>query len=320
MQQIMSGNVKDTQIAAFLLAMRAKHETIEEIYGVVAAIRELAWQVPVDKSECIDIVGTGGDGANLFNVSTAAALVTSAAGVKVAKHGNIGMTSTSGSADLLSKAGVKIDLAPDQVKACIDRVGIGFMFAPIHHPAMKFMKDARQDLGVRTLMNLVGPLCNPAMVTKKVIGVYQLDLCKKVAEVMKLSGCEHVLVVHAADGLDEISIYKETSIAELKDGDIKEYSVEPRDIGVNPENLEGLQVSSVSESLGMIKSVLGLGSTLVDKKARKLIAANAGAALYVAGSVKSLKEGTNKAFDIIDSGLGLEKLQELASFTQTFKS
>lgn len=232
MRQVMTGACDDAQIGAFLMGLRAKGETIDEIAGAVGVMRELATGVTLDDPHAVDIVGTGGDGANLFNVSTAAAFVAAAAGARVAKHGNRSVSSNSGSADLLETAGVRLDLSPAQVRECVDQAGVGFMFAPMHHSAMRHAIGPRKSLGLRTIFNILGPMTNPAGVKRMLIGVYSAALCAPMAEVLGRLGAEHAMVVSADDGLDEISIAAPTSVAEYRDGEIAEYVIDAPDFGI----------------------------------------------------------------------------------------
>ena len=320
MREIMTGQCTDARIGAFLMGMRMKSETIDEIVGAVAVMRELADQVQLDNlSRVVDVVGTGGDGANIFNVSSAAAFVVAAAGGKVAKHGNRAVSGKSGSADPLEAAGIYLDLKPEQVKRCIESVGVGFMFAQVHHKAMKYAAVPRRDLGLRTLFNMLGPLTNPAGVRHQVVGVFSQALCRPLAEVLKRLGSEHILVVHSRDGLDELSLAAPTHIAELKDGVISEYEVQPEDFGIKSQSLIGLTVDSAAESLALIRDALGKRRTENGQKAAEMIALNAGAALYAADHATSLREGVHLAHDALHTGLAWEKLDELVSFTAVFK-
>lgn len=318
MQQIMTGQCSDSQIAAFLVGMRMKSESIEEITGAAMVMRQLATQVQVNADHLVDIVGTGGDDAHLFNVSTASAFVCAAAGVKVAKHGNRGVSSSSGSADLLEQAGVNLDINPDQVARCIEEIGVGFMFAPAHHSAMKNVVGVRRELGIRTLFNILGPMSNPANVKNLLIGVFTKELCRPMAEVLRELGNEHVMVVHSTDGLDEISIASETHVAELKAGKVVEYTLKPEDFNIDSQSLIGLDVKDSEESLALIKDALGKRQGKYAEKAASMIALNAGSAIYLSGIANRLEEGVLMAQDAIDSGLALEKMKELASFTRVF--
>ena len=320
MMQIMTGKATDAQIGGFLVGLRMKGETVAEITGAAQVMRELATAVSVSGSHLVDIVGTGGDSAGIFNVSTASAFVAAAAGAQVAKHGNRSVSSKSGSADLLECAGVRLDLTSEQVALCVEEVGVGFMFAVNHHSAMKHAIGPRKELGVRTVFNLLGPLTNPAGVPNMVLGVYDRQWLRPVAEVMKQLGGEHVLVVHSADGLDEISIASETWVAELKNGDIREYSISPEDFGLARGDLKDLKVADAKESLDLIeralsKQALSKGSVT----ASDMVVLNAGAALYTAGIAKDLSEGVRLAQDAIGSGLAKAKISDLATFTHCLK-
>jgi anthranilate phosphoribosyltransferase len=266
----------------------------------------------------VDTCGTGGDGANLFNVSTASAFVVAAAGGHVAKHGNRSVSSSTGSADVLEAAGLNLGLSAEQVARCIEEIGVGFMFAPAHHGAMKHAIGPRKDMAIRTVFNMLGPMTNPAGVKHQIIGVFAKNLCRPIAEVLKRLGSEHVLVVHAEEGLDEISLAGSTHIAELKNNEVNEFSVRPEDLGLQTQNLDGLSVCSAEESLALIKAALGKEATDRAIKARDMISINAGAAIYVAGLASSLNEGVEMAGDAIGSGLALAKMAELASFTRVF--
>jgi anthranilate phosphoribosyltransferase len=316
MRQIMTGNATEAQIGGFLVALRMKGESIEEIAGAVEVMRELVTGVKVSGDGLVDIVGTGGDESNLFNVSTASTFVVAAAGGSVAKHGNRSVSSNSGAADVLEAAGVNLNLSPDQVALCVQELGVGFMFAPAHHSAMKHAIGPRRELGLRTIFNILGPMTNPAGVTRQLIGVYDQALCKLMAEVLGRLGAEHIMVVHSADGLDEISLAAETAVAEYKDGAVREYSIAPEDFMLERQSLDGLSVDDAEQSLALIKDALGKQATANGVKAADLIALNAGAALYVAGCATSIKEGVAMAQDAIGAGLAGAKLTDLATFTQ----
>jgi len=318
MRQIMSAGSTDVQIGAFLLGMRIKGETIDEVTGGVQVLREFASGVKVTGPNLVDIVGTGGDGANLFNVSTASCFVVAAAGGRVAKHGNRSVSSSSGSADVLEAAGVRLDITPEQVTQCVDKLGVGFMFALMHHSAMRHVSLARRELGLRTLFNVLGPMANPAGLKQQLIGVYDRVLCRPVAQVLQRLGSEHVLVVHSEDGLDEISLAADTHVAELKDGVVSEYTLEPEQLGFKREGMQDLVVDGVEQSLQLITSALAGEQDPRSQRAANMIALNAGAALYVAGVASSIVEGVNTANDILASGAGLEKLQQLAAMTRSF--
>lgn len=319
MGQIMRGQATEAQIGAFLMGLRMKSETIDEIVGAVQVMRELAIPVHVETANLVDICGTGGDGSNLFNVSTAAAFVIAAAGGHVAKHGNRAVSSKSGSSDLLDRAGIRLDLTPENVAHCIEDIGVGFMFAPAHHTAMKFTVGPRKELGMRTLFNILGPMTNPAGVRHQLIGVFSEKLCRPMAEVLRRLGSEHILVVHSADGLDEISLASRTHVAELKNGEINEYDILPEDFGIQSQSLVGLSVESAEESLALVRAALGRNHEALAEKARDVVILNAGAAIYAADLASSLREGVERAGDAIGSGLALAKLQELSDFTRCFE-
>ncbi|TNC80912.1 MAG: anthranilate phosphoribosyltransferase [Oleiphilus sp.] len=319
MQLIMTGGATEAQIGGFLVALRMKGESIEEITGAASVMRDLSTKVSVSGPHLVDTCGTGGDGANLFNVSTASAFVVAAAGGRVAKHGNRSVSSSTGSADVLETAGINLNISPEQVARCVEEIGVGFMFAPAHHSAMKHAIGPRKEMAIRTIFNMLGPMTNPAGVTRQVIGVFSGSLCRPMAEVLKRLGSEHVLVVHADDGLDEISLASKTRIAELKNGDITEYSVQPEDFGLSSESLLGLSVESAEQSLALIKSALGKDDSDIAVKARHIITLNAGAAIYASGLAVTLAEGVDRAADAIGSGLALGKMNDLASFTRVFE-
>ncbi len=315
MRQIMTGDATPAQIAGFLVALRMKGETLDEIAGAVLVMRELATGVQVSGDHLVDIVGTGGDGANIFNVSTASSFVVAVSGARVVKHGNRSLSSKSGSADLLEAAGVRIGISPEQVARCVNEVGVGFMFAPAHHSAMKHAGPPRKELGIRTLFNMLGPMTNPAGVRRQLTGVYDPALCRPVAEVLGRLGSEHVLVVHSDDGLDEISLAAATRVVEYKAGEIREFTLQPEDFAIERQSLDGLQVEGAADSLALVKDALGKRKTPQGRKAADMLALNAGAGIYVAGVAADLAQGVAMAQDAIASGLALEKLNELAMFT-----
>ena len=316
MRIVMTGGATPAQIGGFLVALRMKGETLDEITGAAMVMRELATPVDINADYLVDTCGTGGDGANLFNVSTVSAFVVAAAGGRVAKHGNRSVSSSTGSADVLEAAGIKLDITAEQVARCVREIGVGFMFAPAHHSAMKHAIGPRKELGMRTIFNMLGPLTNPANVKRQVIGVFNGALCKPMAEVLARLGSEHVMVVHAKDGLDEISLATETQIAELKDGVIREYTVKPEDFGIQSKSLIGLSVSNAEDSLLLIKDALGNRRGQYAEKAADIITLNAGAAIYVSGVVDTFADGVEMARDAIGSSLAGEKIRELAAFTQ----
>lgn len=315
MRQIMTGGANDAQIAGFLVALRMKGETVDEITGAAQVMRELATAVDVNAENIVDTCGTGGDGANIFNVSTAAAFVAAAAGVSVAKHGNRSVSSSTGSADVLEAAGVNLSAAPECVARAVETVGLGFMFAPAHHSAMKHAIGPRKALGLRTIFNLLGPMTNPAGVKRQVLGVFEKSRCRPMAEVLQRLGSEHVMVVHAEDGLDEISISAPTHVAELKNGKISEYTFEPNTLGIEYSDLSGLDVKSAEASLVLIKAVFARSSEPQVVKATALVCVNAGAAIYVAGIASSFEQAYAMAEDAIFSGGAAEKLSALIQFT-----
>ncbi|WP_323751544.1 anthranilate phosphoribosyltransferase [Marinobacter sp.] len=318
MRIVMKGEATDAQVGAFLMGLRLKSETIDEITGATEVMRELVTKVEIKAEPLIDIVGTGGDGANLFNVSSAASFVVAAAGGFVAKHGNRGVSSKSGSADLIEKAGVNLTMSPEEVARCVEEIGVGFMFAPSHHGAMKNAIGPRKELGCRTIFNILGPMTNPAGVKRQLIGVFTKALCRPMAEVMQRLGAEHIMVVHSKDGLDEISLATETHVAELNDGEITEYSITPEDLGIKSQALVGLTVDSSEESLKLIRSAFGRQHDETTEKARDMIALNAGAAIYIAGLANTPKMGVEMALDAMGSGLAAGKMSELADFSNCF--
>lgn len=320
MHQIMTGECTQAQIGAFMMGLRMKSETIEEIVGAVQTMRNLAVKVPlVNIDKVVDVVGTGGDGANIFNVSSATAFVAAATGVKVAKHGNRGVSSKSGSADLLEAAGVYLHLTPEQIARCIEVIGLGFMFAQDHHKAMCYAALPRKELGLRTLFNILGPLTNPADVKHHAIGVFSQALCRPIAEVLKRLGSNHALVFHSKDGLDEFSLASATFVAELKENDVIEYWLEPEEIGISGQTLTGLTVQNAKQSLELIKDALGGRHTEAGKKAAEMIILNTAPVLYAADHTTNLKEAIQLAQDAVFSGVAEDKMRELAAFTQVYK-
>jgi len=313
MRLIMTGEATPAQVGGFLVGLRMKGETVDEITAAASVMRELASGVKVDGDHVVDIVGTGGDGINTFNISTASTFVVAAAGGTVAKHGNRSVSSKSGSADLLEAAGVSLDLSPEQVGQCINDVGVGFMFAPKHHSAMKHAIGPRKEMAVRTIFNVLGPLTNPAGAPNQLLGVFSDELVQPLAEVLNALGSNHVLVVHSADGMDEISIADETHVAELKNGTITTYTISPEQFGLERGKLEALQVDGAAQSLDVIKSVFAN----TPGAARDIVIMNAGAAIYAADLVGTLEDGINKAKDIIASGAAQTKLDELVSLSSS---
>lgn len=310
MQHIMGGQLTPAQIAAVLIALRIKGETVTEIAAAAAVMRELSDKVkikPRDDGHLIDTCGTGGDGVQTFNISTGAALVAAAAGAHVAKHGGRSVSSTCGSADVLEKLGVNVNLTPQQVAHCVDSIGVGFMFAPNYHSAMKHAAPVRRELGVRTLFNLLGPLTNPAGARNQVMGVFRQDLTGKLAQVLQQLGSRHVLVVHGEDGMDEISIGGKTFIAELKGDKVSEYTVQPADFGLKTAPLKAIRVDNVDEAKAMLLGVLDNQPGA----ARDIVQLNAGAAIYVAGLSDTLGNGVKKAAEVVASGGAKNKLAQL---------
>jgi anthranilate phosphoribosyltransferase len=315
MRTVMTGGATDAQIGALLLGLRAKGETIGEIAAAARVMRELATPVTVPGSfDLVDLVGTGGDGANLFNVSTAASFVAAAAGARVAKHGNRGVSSSSGSADVLESMGVRVGLAPEQVARAVRELGIGFMFAPTHHGAMRYAIGPRRELGMRTVFNVLGPMTNPAGVRRQLIGTFDPALCRPMAEVLRNLGSEHVVVVHAEDGLDELSLAAPSRVAELRGGEVTEYRLTPEELGLERQELDGLSVASADESAALIRDALGKRRQERARKAADMIALNAGLACYVAGLADSPRQGVALAQDLVLSGQALEKIDALAAF------
>ena len=311
MRQIMTGNATDAQIGGFLIALRCKGETIDEIAAAAEVMRELAGKVEVTGEHIIDTCGTGGDGANTFNISTTCAFVVAAAGGRVAKHGNRSVSSSCGSADLLEAAGVNLHLTAAQVAECVNTIGVGFLFAPKHHGAMKYTIGPRKEMGVRTLFNLLGPLSNPAGAPNQLIGVFSKAWVGPLAEALKKLGSRHVLVVSADDGLDEISIASATHIAELKGGSVSTYTVTPEQFGLNRADLRELAVTDAAASLVMVKSVL----ENQPGPARDIVILNAGAAIYAADITDSLAAGIDTARQALASGAAKAKLDALIAYS-----
>lgn len=316
MRTIMTGQATPAQIGGFLIGLRMRGETITEISAAAGVMRELSAKVTVSKEHLVDTCGTGGDASGTFNISTASAIVVAAAGGRVAKHGNRSVSSKSGSADVLEAAGVNLNVSPEQVEQCINQLGVGFLFAQLHHSAMKHAIGPRRELGVRTIFNVLGPLTNPASAPNQVLGVFAKAWVRPMAEVLQTLGSEHVMVVHAADGLDELSIASTTHVAELKDGQITEYTVQPEDFGLQQQSLDSIRVSTAEESLALIQQVLaGEAGT-----ARDIVCLNAGAAIYTAGLATSHAEGIVKAQQALDSGAAASRLQQLIDLTNSFKA
>lgn len=311
MNQIMTGEATPLQVAAFLTALRMKGETVEEITGAARVMREKAHRVDVGSMAVLDTCGTGGDQKGTFNISTTSAFVVAGAGIPVAKHGNRSVSSQSGSADVLGALGVKVDAPKDRVEQCIAKIGIGFLFAPLLHEAMKYAVQPRRDIGIRTIFNILGPLTNPAMARYQLIGIYSGELVAMIAHVLKNLGSARALVVHGLEGLDEISLCGPTKVAELRDGEVKEYTIEPEQLGLKRCLLKDLHGGSADESAVIVRAVL-------DGKpgpARDVVLLNSGAALYVSGNAATLQDGMRLAAESIDSGKARQKLQQLVEMT-----
>lgn len=316
MRQIMSGQMSPVMTAALLIGLRVKKETIGEIAAAAQVMRELATKVEVkDPSNLVDVVGTGGDSANTFNISTAATFVCAAAGARVAKHGNRAVSSKSGSADVLEALGANIGLTAAQVGECIDEVGVGFMFAPNHHSAMKHAAAVRRELGVRTIFNILGPLTNPAGAPTQLMGVFHADLVGILIRVMQRLGNRHAMTVFGVEGLDEISISGQTMVGELKDGRVTEYTVHPEQFSLPVHDARTLKVGNVEESRAMVIAALENKSGA----ARDIVALNAGAAIYVADKVASVQDGVDMALEVIASGAARDRLEKFIAFTNRFK-
>lgn len=310
---ILNGQLTPAQIAGLIVALRIKGEHVDEVAGAASVMRSLVTPVSVDDpDQVVDLCGTGGDGAKTFNISTACMFVLAACGVKVGKHGGRSVSSNSGSADALEALGVNINLNPGQVSECLGQAGIGFMFAPNHHSAMRFAGPVRKELGVRTIFNVLGPLTNPAGAKRQLMGVYDQSLLTLQANVLKQLGSTHALIVHGSNGMDELCIECASHVAELKEGVVTEYVVEPEDFGISKQSHEALSASSVEESLDKLKlSLRGEGGVIAD-----VVALNSGAALYVSGKASSIKEGVVMARKVMASGQASEKLAEFIQLTQ----
>ena len=316
MRQIMSGQMSPVMIAAFITGLRVKKETIGEITAAAQVMRELASKVTAkDTQHLVDVVGTGGDGAHTCNISTASMFVVAAAGARVAKHGARAVSSKSGAADVLEAFGANINLQPAQVAQCIDEIGIGFMFAPNHHAAMKHAAPVRRELGVRTIFNILGPLTNPASAPTQLMGVFHPDLVGIQARVLQRLGSRHAMVVHGMEGLDEISVSGRTLVSELKEGRVEEYELHPERFGLGVHDPRTLRVATVEESREMVLAALENRSGA----ARDIVALNAGAAIYVSDKAESLEAGVEKAFETIKSGAARAKLDTFVEATKKFK-
>ena len=314
MRTIMTGEATQAQIGGFLIGLRMKGETTDEVVAAASVMRELSTKVAAPDEYLVDTCGTGGDSSGSFNISTASVFVTAAAGAHVAKHGNRSVSSKSGSADVLETAGVNLDLNAEQVADCIKSIGAGFLFAVKHHGAMKHAIGPRKEMGVRTIFNVLGPLTNPASAPNQVIGVFSKDWVEPLARVLKQLGSRHVMVVHADDGMDEISIGSATSVAELKDGEIKIYSIKPEDFAMQRAELTSIKAKDSADSLKIIKTVFDnqIGP------AKDIVCLNAGAAIYVSGLAETLADGVEKAQRAIADGKARETFEKLISYSNQF--
>jgi anthranilate phosphoribosyltransferase len=311
MNQIMSGEATPLQVASFLTALRMKGESVEEITGAARVMREKARRVNVKAKTVLDTCGTGGDQKGTFNISTTSAFVVAGAGVSVAKHGNRSVSSQSGSADVLGALGVKVDAPKERVEQCIDQIGIGFLFAPLLHEAMKYAVQPRRDIGIRTVFNLLGPLTNPAMASHQLLGLYSGDLVGTIAHVLKNLGSMRAMAVHGLEGLDEISLCGPTRVAELNDGQVKEYLIEPEQLGLRKCRLEELRGGNAEQSAAIVRAILrgDKGPT------RDVVLLNSGAALYVSSKAPTIQDGMRRAAESIDSGKARQKLEQLVEMT-----
>lgn len=315
MELIMTGGATPAQIGGFLIGLRMKGETVEEVAAAAGVMRELAARVELDHAHLVDTCGTGGDASGSFNISTASAIVVAAAGARVAKHGNRSISSKSGSADVLEAAGVNLEISPEQVAECVNDIGVGFMFAPMHHSAMKHAIGPRREMAVRTVFNVLGPLTNPAGAPNQVLGVYSDELVEPMARVLQKLGSDHVLVVHAEDGMDEISIAATTHVAELKEGEVSTYEISPEDFGMQRASLDQIRAEDASDSLAIIRTVF----ENQQGPARDIVCLNAGAAIYAAGVCDSLEAGVSKAAETIASGAAAETLNALVKKTASYR-
>ena len=317
MRQIMKGEMSPLMVAAILTGLRVKKETVGEITAAAQVMREMSTRIEIPNSaKLVDIVGTGGDGAHTFNISTTSMFVAAAAGAKVAKHGGRSVSSSSGSADVLEALGANIMLTPVQVGECLEKTGIGFMFAPNHHSAMKNVAPIRREMGVRTIFNILGPLTNPASAPNTLLGVFHPDLVGILVRVMERLGAKHVMVVYGKDGMDEISLGAATMVGELKDGKVSEYEIHPEDFGIQMSSNRSLRVENSAESKEMIYTTLAN----TPGTAREIVVLNAGTALYVANVAESIQQGITLARDAIASGAARAKVDEFVNFTQRFSA
>ncbi len=313
MRMIMKGEISPLMVAAITTGLRVKKETIGEITAAAQVMRELSTKVPVaDRTHLVDIVGTGGDGSHTFNISTCSMFVAAAAGAKVAKHGGRSVSSKSGSADVMEALGVNINLTPEQIARSVADTGVGFMFAPNHHPAMKNVAPVRKEMGVKTFFNILGPLTNPASAPNILMGVFHSDLVGIQVRALQRLGAEHAVVVYGRDGMDEVSLGAATMVGELKNGEIREYEIHPEDFGLSMQSNRSIKVETPQESVAMLRGVLAGDSGA----ARDIVLLNSGVALYAAGVVPTMKEGLDRAAAAIDSGQAKAKLEQLAAFSQ----
>lgn len=312
MRTIMTGGATPAQVGGFLVGMRMRGETVAELSAAASVMRELATKVNANSEYLVDTCGTGGDASGTFNISTASAFVCAAAGARVAKHGNRSVSSKSGSADVLEAAGVNLDVNPEQVAACIEKLGVGFLFAQKHHSAMRHAIGPRKELGMRTLFNLLGPLTNPAGAPNQVMGVFSAEWVNPLANVLQQLGSRHVMVVNAQDGLDEISIASPTNVSEYKDGAVRNYVISPEDFGLQTAPLDSLRVDTAEESLALIRSALSKERS----PAQDIVALNAGAAIYVSGVADSHQAGVEMAQKVMADGSALQRMEQLAAMTQ----
>ena len=313
MEEIMTGVVTPAQFGAFVTALRLKGETVEEITGLAQIMRNHSLKVDI-VDPVTDVVGTGGDGCNTFNISTTTALVAAGAGLKIAKHGNRAASSACGAADVLEALGVKIDLTPEQVKQCLNEVGIGFMFAASFHPAMKYAGPPRREIGIRTVFNILGPLTNPASAETYLLGVADGSLVETMAKVLQSLGCKHALVVHGDDGLDEITLTANTRVCEVTGGEIKNYEISPEGLGFSKTGMDSLKGGTAKENAALLKDILN-GK---QGPQRDIVLMNAAAALVAGKRTRTLREGVETAVESIDSGKAMEKLESLINLTSSF--
>jgi anthranilate phosphoribosyltransferase len=318
MRLIMTGEMSPVMMAALITGLRVKKETIGEITAAAQVMREFSTKVVVaDKTHLVDIVGTGGDGSHTFNISTCSMFVAAAAGAKVSKHGGRSVSSKSGSADVLESLGVNINLPPDAIARCIEAVGVGFMFAPNHHPAMKNVAPIRRELGMKTIFNILGPLTNPASAPNILMGVFHPDLVGIQVRALQRLGAEHAVVVYGRDGLDEVSLGAATMVGELKGGEISEYEIHPEDFGMTMASARALRVETPEDSRAMLRGVLENQDDPAIRTARDIVALNAGVALYAANVCEDMNQGVALALRSIESGAAARKLQELIAFTES---